>query len=55
MITLHYSPTDASLAPHLLLEELGVEVIVLNDEACTELLANFIHEHPGLWHEDIGL
>ena len=25
MITLHYSPTDASLAPHLLLEELGVE------------------------------
>jgi len=25
MITLHYSPTDASLAPHLLLEEIGAE------------------------------
>ena len=24
MLRLHYSPSDASLAPHLLLEELGV-------------------------------
>ncbi len=40
---------------HEWLEELGVEVIVLNDPACTELLATFIHDHPTLWHEDIGL
>ena len=40
---------------HDWLEELGVEVIVLNDEACTTLLEQFIGEHPELWHEDIGL
>jgi cytosine/creatinine deaminase len=37
------------------LEELGVEVIVLDDPACIELLGTFITEHPELWHEDIGL
>ena len=40
---------------HEWLEELGVEVVVLNDPQCTELLATFIHDHPELWHEDIGL
>jgi len=40
---------------HDWLRELGVEVIVLNDPACTELLGTFIHEHPELWNEDIGL
>jgi cytosine deaminase len=40
---------------HDWLEELGVEVLVLDDADCTELLATFIHEHPELWHEDIGL
>ncbi len=39
---------------HDWLEELGVEVLVLDDLACTELLATFIHEHPQLWNEDIG-
>ena len=37
------------------LEELGVEVIVLDDPSCIELLGTFIAEHPELWHEDIGL
>ena len=37
------------------LEELGVEIIVLDDPSCKELLSTFIHEHPELWHEDIGL
>ncbi len=37
------------------LSELGIEVLVLDDWACTELLASFIHDHPELWHEDIGL
>jgi cytosine deaminase len=40
---------------HDWLEELGVEVVVLDDANCSELLATFIHEHPELWHEDIGL
>ena len=40
---------------HEWLEELGVEVLVLNDEACTTLLGDFIAEQPELWHEDIGL
>jgi len=40
---------------HDWLEELGVEIIVLDDEECTTLLGDFIHEHPELWHEDIGL
>ncbi len=40
---------------HDWLSDLGVEVLVLNDRDCTELLALFIHEHPELWHEDIGL
>ena len=36
-------------------EERGVEIIVLEDPACTTLLKTFIDEHPELWHEDIGL
>ena len=40
---------------HDWLAGLGVEVLVLNDPTCTELLATFIREHPELWHEDIGL
>ena len=40
---------------HDWLAELGVEVIVLDDAACTELLTTFIHDHAELWNEDIGL
>ena len=40
---------------HDWLQELGVDVVVLNDSSCTELLATFIDQHPDLWHEDIGL
>ena len=40
---------------HDWLRELGVEIIVLDDPSCKELLSTFIHEHPELWHEDIGL
>lgn len=40
---------------HDWLATLGVEVIVLNDADCTELLCTFIHAHPELWHEDIGI
>ena len=40
---------------HDWLDELGVEILVLDDPECTSLLATFIHDHPELWHEDIGL
>jgi cytosine deaminase len=40
---------------HEWLEELGVEVVLLDDPACTKLLGDYIAEHPELWHEDIGL
>ncbi|MDH2902999.1 MAG: nucleoside deaminase [Actinomycetota bacterium] len=40
---------------HDWLEAAGVEVLVLDDVECTQLLSTFIHEHPELWHEDIGL
>lgn len=39
---------------HDWLGELGVEIIVLNDQPCTELLKSFIDEYPELWYEDIG-
>jgi cytosine deaminase len=39
---------------HESLAELGVEVVVLDDPACTALLGDFIAEHPALWDEDIG-
>jgi cytosine/creatinine deaminase len=32
----------------------GVELEVLHNAECVELLKDFIHEHPALWHEDIG-
>jgi len=40
---------------HDWLEELGVEVVVLDDSDCQRLLSTFIDERPELWHEDIGL
>jgi len=38
-----------------LLTSRGVEVIVLNDEACIEMMRKFIKENPELWNEDIGV
>ncbi|MCD2466233.1 nucleoside deaminase [Streptomyces sp. MBT42] len=32
----------------------GVEVLVLDDPACTALMREFIAEQPALWNEDIG-
>jgi cytosine deaminase len=40
---------------HDWLEELGVEIVLLEDPGCTELLGTFVREHPELWNEDIGL
>jgi creatinine deaminase len=37
-----------------LLRSRGVEVIVLDDQECKDLMAAFIRQHPEAWNEDIG-
>jgi cytosine/creatinine deaminase len=37
-----------------LFRQRGVEVIVLNDRECIQLMADFIRTHADLWNEDIG-
>jgi cytosine deaminase len=37
-----------------LLKSRGVEVVVLNDEECKQLMNEFINTKPELWNEDIG-
>jgi cytosine/creatinine deaminase len=39
---------------HDWLAEHGVEILVLDDPGCVELMTTFIAEHPALWYEDIG-
>lgn len=39
---------------HDWLAEHGVEVLVLDDPECVQLMSGFIAAHPALWHEDIG-
>jgi creatinine deaminase len=38
-----------------LLRSRGVQVEVLQEPACIELMRSFIAGHPGLWNEDIGV
>jgi cytosine/creatinine deaminase len=38
-----------------LLRSRGVSVEVLQDARCIEMMERFIHEHPDLWNEDIGV
>ncbi|HKI00073.1 MAG TPA: nucleoside deaminase [Candidatus Sulfotelmatobacter sp.] len=37
-----------------LFRQRGVEVFVLDDAECVQMMAEFISAHPDLWHEDIG-
>jgi cytosine deaminase len=32
----------------------GVELLILDDPQCIELMQTFIRERPELWNEDIG-
>jgi cytosine deaminase len=32
----------------------GVELVILDDAKCYQLMQQFIAEHPALWNEDIG-
>jgi len=38
-----------------LLRSRGVDIQVLQDQACMQLMQSFIAEHPALWYEDIGI
>ena len=37
------------------LRTMGVELEVLQDSECIQLMADFVHAHPALWDEDIGV
>ncbi|MGD8200814.1 nucleoside deaminase [Ornithinimicrobium sp. W1679] len=39
---------------HDWLAEHGVEIVVLDDKRCVDLMAEFVQQHPELWSEDIG-
>ena len=32
----------------------GVEVVVVDNQECRQLMASFIENNPELWYEDIG-
>ncbi len=38
-----------------LFAERGVELVVLDDAKCIELMRRFVGEKPDLWNEDIGV
>src|SRR5262252_5104077 len=38
-----------------LLRSRGVDVTVLQDARCIQLMTEFIRDHPQLWNEDIGV
>ena len=42
------------LGEEALLRSRGVDVVVLQDLACTALMQEFIARNPALWNEDIG-
>ncbi len=33
----------------------GIELVILNDPECTQMMRDFITSRPGLWNEDIGV
>lgn len=46
---------ETFLGEEALLRERGVEVVVLHNDECIQLMKNFIQEKPTLWNEDIGV
>ncbi len=42
------------LGSESLLRENGIEVVVLNNNECIDMMTNFIQNNPELWNEDIG-
>lgn len=37
------------------LRQAGIEVVIMDDRRCQELMERFIELHPELWNEDIGV
>ena len=33
----------------------GVELVVVDDPECIQMMSEFVRQHPDLWNEDIGL
>ena len=46
---------ETFLGEEELLRSRGVEVEVLNERSCIQMMADFIAEKPELWNEDIGV
>jgi cytosine/creatinine deaminase len=46
---------ESFLGSEELLRKNGVEVIVLNNGECRNMMNTFIRENPTLWNEDIGI
>jgi cytosine deaminase len=40
--------------PEDLLLQSGVEVVVVDDQRCFDMMTGFIQARPELWNEDIG-
>ncbi len=40
--------------PEEYLRSRGVELVIMNDPTCIEMMKTFIEEKPELWNEDIG-
>ena len=40
--------------PEDYLQSRGVEVVVVDNQECRQLMEKFINQHPELWNEDIG-
>jgi cytosine/creatinine deaminase len=45
---------QAFKGPEEYLRSRGVDLRIINDATCVELMANFIHDRPEEWSEDIG-
>ena len=46
---------ETFLGSEALLKENGVEVIVVDNQECKDLMNSFIRDNPRLWNEDIGV
>lgn len=40
--------------PEVYVQSRGVEIVVVDNDECRQLMERFIKEHPELWNEDIG-
>jgi cytosine/creatinine deaminase len=38
-----------------LFRQKGVDLVVMDDPECVQMMAEFVRQHPDLWNEDIGL